>query len=208
MRPALAAVPLCLALSFAASAQDHKRQLGAHEHGRGFLNIAIEGNRLSIELQAPGSDIARSETKPDTPERKAAVAAAIATLERALELFRLPAEAQCSVVSAKARMTIIGEDDHKGHGEKKGHGHDKHAKSDKHGGHGHKAGEDHRGHSDYHGAYQLTCTAPSRLVSIELPYFTSFPRAEKLTIQIIGPKGQSQAEATKAQPIVKLGGVI
>jgi hypothetical protein len=207
MRFVLAALTLSLGLIPPVSAQEPKRQLGKHEHGRGFLNIAIEGQRLSIELQAPGSDIARSETKPDTPERKAAVAAAIATLEKPLELFKLPADAGCRLVSAKAHMTIIGEGDHHGHGEKKSHGHG-HDKQAKHGSHGHKSGDDHRGHSDYHGAYQLACTAPSQLVSVELTYFNTFPRAHKLTIQMIGPKGQTQAEATKAQPIVKLGGII
>jgi hypothetical protein len=197
----LAAVP--------AHSQDHHRQLGAHEHGRGFLNIAVEGNRVSMEFQAPGSDIARSETKPNTPERKAMVEAAIATLEKPLELFRPAAEAGCTVVAAKARMTIIGESDGKGHGGAKhdggSHGHAKQAKDEKHG-HGHKAGEDHRGHSDYHGSYELTCTAPARLTSFELPYFKAFPRAQKLTVQIIGPKGQTRAEATAAKPTVSLSG--
>jgi hypothetical protein len=198
-------LPLCLLAAVPAMSQDHQRQLGAHEHGRGFLSIAIEGNRVAVEFQAPGSDIARSESKPNTPERKAAVEAAIATLEKPLELFRLPAEAGCTLVSAKARMTIIGEDDAKKHGEKKSHGH---PKEGTHGGHGHKAGEDHRGHSDYHGSYQLTCTTPARLTSIDLPYFKVFTRAQKLTVQIIGPKGQTQAEATAAKPIVSLAGTI
>jgi hypothetical protein len=207
MRAALLALPFCLALPIMSEAQEAKRQLGTHEHGKGFLNMALEGNRLTVELQAPGSDIARSETKPDTPERKAAVAAAIATLEKPLDLFRLPAEAGCTMTSAKARMTVIGEDDHKpgtaaSHGKpghEKGHGHAKHAA------HGdHKAGDGHRGHSDYHGEYQFTCATPARLTTVELTYFKAFPRAEKLSIQLIGPKGQTQAEATTAKPVVSL----
>lgn len=211
MRRTLIALPLCLVLPSASGAQDAKRQLGTHEHGRGFLNMALEGNRLTIELQAPGSDIARSETKPDTPERKAAVAAAIATLEKAPELFRLPAEAGCRLTSAKARMTVVGEEGHK-HGasadlEKSDHGaHGKTAKgAGQHAKHGdHKAGEDHRGHTDYHGEYQFNCAAPARLTTVELDYFKAFPRAQRLSIQLIGPKGQSQAEATAAKPVVNL----
>ncbi len=205
--PALTALCLFAAAAQPLSASEPPRQLGAHEHGRGFLNIAIEGNRLSLEFQAPGSDVARSETKPDTPERKAAVQATIATLEKPLELFRLPADAGCTLNSSKARMTIIGEDDHKQHGDK-GHGHAKHeqhSKQDKHA-HGHKAGGDHRGHADYHGAYQFTCTTPARLTAIELPYFKVFPRAQKLSVQMIGQKGQTGIEATPAKPVVSLKG--
>src|SRR5262249_38687966 len=41
-----------------AAAQSAHRELGPHEHGRGTLNIAIEGNRVSMELEVPGMDIA------------------------------------------------------------------------------------------------------------------------------------------------------
>jgi hypothetical protein len=222
MRIILAALPLCLVLASPASAQEARRQLGTHEHGRGFLNIAIEGTRVSIELQAPGSDIAQSETKPDIPEREAAVAAAIATLEKPLELFRLPVEAGCAVSSAKARMTIVGEGEH-GHDKPDAHGkdtsgpdhrHNEQVKVDEHTGgeknaaHGdHELGNDHRGHTDYHGNYELTCAEPTKLATVELLYFKAFPRAERLSIQIIGPKGQTQVEAGTAQPILALGGV-
>lgn len=204
MRSLVVAVSLCVSMASGAIAQEAKRQLGTHEHGKGFLNLALDGNRLTIELQAPGSDIARSETKPDTPERKAAVAAAIATLEKAGELFRLPAEAGCVPISAKARMSIVGENDHQhsaGHtaASEKSHGHGKPSK------HADHKGEDHRGHTDYHGEYQLNCTAPARLTNVELLYFKAFPRAQKLSIQLIGPKGQGHAEATAAKPVVALG---
>jgi len=196
---------LSLFASLPLAAQEHVRQLGAHEHGRGFLNIAVEGNRVSIEFQAPGSDIARSEAKPNTPERKAAVAAAIATLEKPLELFTFPAAAGCTVVSVQARMSMVGEDEHAHAGG--GHDHEKGAKQETHG-HTDSAGEGHAGHSDYHGSYELTCSAQGRLTSIELPYFKVFPRAEKLSVQIAGPKGQTQTEAIAAKPSVSLAGAM
>lgn len=194
---------LALLAAVPAAAQQHqhgKQQLGAHEHGRGFLNIAIEGTRVTLEFQAPGSDIARSETKPNTPERKAASDAALATLEQPLELFRLPAAAQCTVVQAKSRMTIIGDGEP---GTLANHGSSSHAK---HGKHAHKSGEDHRGHSDYHGSYHLDCAVPAQLTAIELPYFKVFPRAEKVTIQVIGPRGQASGEATAKSPVFRFAG--
>ncbi len=189
MRAAVLALALCLALPIMSEAQEVGRQLGTHEHGKGFLNMALEGSRLMIELQAPGSDVARSESKPDSPERKAAVAAAIATLEKPTELFGLSPEAGCTATSAKAKMTIVGGDDHK---------HTVAADHDK--------GEhnNHRGHSDYRGEYEFSCATPARLTTVELLYFKVFPRAEKLVIQLVGPKGQTQAEATTTKTIVSL----
>ena len=34
--------------------QEH-RELGSHEHGRGTLNIAVEGNKVTMELEVPGA---------------------------------------------------------------------------------------------------------------------------------------------------------
>ena len=38
-----------LAVQSSAAEEPH-RQLGAHEHGRGTLNIAVEGNKMTMEL--------------------------------------------------------------------------------------------------------------------------------------------------------------
>ena len=36
---------------------EETRQLDAHEHGVGQLDIAFDGNQISMELHAPGADI-------------------------------------------------------------------------------------------------------------------------------------------------------
>ena len=90
-----------LAVAASAYAAEPRRELGAHEHGHAFLNLAIDGNVVVMELQAPGADIVASEAKPETPEAKAAQAAAIKALEQPLALFRLPESAACKVTSAK-----------------------------------------------------------------------------------------------------------
>jgi len=143
---------LSMVLASSAIAQEHHRQLGAHKHGRGFLNVAIEGNRVSIEFQAPGSDIARSETKPNTPERKAAVESAIAMLEKPMELFRFPSEARCEVTSASATMTMVGDEQHHEHATTE-HDHANQANQPKQS-ESYNGGQ-HSGHSDYHASGPL-----------------------------------------------------
>src|SRR6185369_1509759 len=45
------------AVASPAFAAEEHRELGVHEHGRGTLNIAIEGNKVTMELEAAGVDI-------------------------------------------------------------------------------------------------------------------------------------------------------
>lgn len=84
-------------------AHEHK-DVGAHQHGHGSVNIAIEGNRLSIELEAPGDDIVGFERVAKTKKDKAAIAAADEKLRDTAKLFELPAAAQCQVVKSDVKL--------------------------------------------------------------------------------------------------------
>ena len=64
---ALAWLPAGVALADEAE----RRELGAHEHGHLVLNIAIEGDRIEMELMAPGVDIVGFEHAAETDEHKA-----------------------------------------------------------------------------------------------------------------------------------------
>ncbi len=175
---------------------DHKhddtRQLGAHEHGRGSLGIAIEGNTVSMELKAPGADIVGFERPAKSKKEKAAVEAAKKKLAAALKLFVPPADAGCKLTSAKVELEI--EDAHGGDagGKKHDHGHD------------HKDDS----HSEFHAQYGLTCSAPERLTGLTFDYFKAFKGANALEVQVIGPKGQTKYDVTRKKPALELAGVI
>jgi Protein of unknown function (DUF2796) len=180
-----------------AFAQEAKRDLGAHVHGQGALDIAIEGTRLVMELRAPGADIVGFEGKAETPEAKNAEAAVIAILEKPLALFGLPAAAQCRLVSAKV---TVGEDDDDGH--------TKQAAPSKAGEAPAPAAKEahaEHDHSEYHADYEFACAKPDLLTAIDIGFFKAFPKAQKLTVQIITAKGQSVTETTPAKPRVALG---
>lgn len=179
-----------------ASAQDTRRELGAHQHGQGTLDVAIEGNKLTLEFRAPGDDIVGFEGKAKTAKAKQALAAALAILEKPLALFILPDAAQCTVVSAKAK---VGADDDHAHD----HGKPKSTKSPA-AKHDHAKSE----HSEFHADYVLTCAQPSLAASIDFGYFKLFPKAEKVGVQIIAPKGQTSAQATPAKPRVEFGALV
>ena len=145
---------------------DETRQLDAHEHGVGALNIAAEGSDVLMELEVPGADIVGFEYAAKTDADRKAVDAAVATLATPLDLFVLPAAAGCSVTEARAALEM--EDEHAEHGHddhdheehaNDEHAHDKHDHDEHaHDDHGHeehahdehKHDDDHAEHKDEH----------------------------------------------------------
>jgi hypothetical protein len=199
----LAAAIVGLAFAVAGStgpAAAQQRELGAHEHGKGTLNIALEGSRLTMELEAPGVDIVGFEHKAKSAKDKTAVANAKKQLAKPLALFKLPAAAGCVVKQAKAKLE--GEDDH-GHAHGHSHGKAKDAKQP-----AGKAEKDDHDHSQFHAEYALDCKSPGGITAIEFGYFATFAGAEKLEVNVITPKGQSKFEVTRAKPRLDLGGMM
>ena len=200
MRKSVSTLVAAMALITAAAAKEPRRGAGAHVHGTGSLDIAIEGNKVVMEFKAPGEDITGSEAKAVSPRAKATLAAALATLEKPLALFKLPDAAGCTVTSAKA--AAVDDDDHdqaakpaagKGKSAKSGHDHKHDTKAE---------------HMEIKATYELACTAPAQITALQFDYFGTFPRAQKVTIQVITAKGQTQFEATRVKPRIELGGLM
>ena len=176
-----------------ARAAEEKRELGAHEHGHGRLNIAVEGKRVTMELEAPGADIAGFEHEASTSEQKAVVERAKATLADGLSIFKLPVAAGCKLADAKVATHTEEEDEH---------GADK-SKSEAAG--KEKGEEEH--HSEFRAAYVIDCAAPEKLTGIDFGYFEVFPGARELDINLVTPKGQYHYEVTRDQPRLQFGEV-
>ncbi|MGE5510698.1 MAG: DUF2796 domain-containing protein, partial [Bacteroidota bacterium] len=193
-----------LVISFCLMAQSipalaQHRELGAHEHGKGTLNIAVEGTRLSMELEVPGADILGFEHAAKTGKDKAAVDAAKKQLSTPLALFKLPAAAGCVVKDADVKVEA----------EEHDQDHDKVAKDSKAAPTNDHDDRDHEhGHSQFHAQYALDCTTPASIAAIDFDYFRSFPGAQKLEVNLITPKGQSKYEVTRANPRIDLAGMM
>jgi hypothetical protein len=57
--------------------------------------------------------------------------------------------------------------------------------------------DEHAGHAEWHGEYHLLCTDFGNNASLEPQLFSSFPSVEKLSMQLISAKGQSQFIVSK-----------
>ena len=191
----LAAAIVGLAFAVAGTtgpAAAQQRELGAHEHGRGTLNIAIEGTRLTMELEAPGVDIVGFEHKAKSAKDKAAVEptprSSWRSRWRSSSCRRRPG---ACVKQAAAKLE--GEDDH-GHAHGHSHGKAKDAKQP-----AGKAEKDDHGHSQFHAEYALDCKSPGGITAIEFDYFGAFAGAQKLDGQRHHAEGAEQVRGDPRQ---------
>ena len=177
-------------------AEAQHRELGTHEHGRGTLNIAIEGTRVTMELEVAGSDIVGFEHAAKTNQQKAAMARAKTQLMKPLSLFVVPGGARCKAIDAQVALKS-GDDDHDAGPEKKAGAETKRATND----------EEH-GHSEFRVQYALECASPNNLTSIDFAYFRTFAAAQKLDVNVISSKGQTKFDVTRAKPRIDLAGMM
>lgn len=204
------------ALATAALAED-SRQLDSHEHGVGALNIAMDGQTVAMELHAPGADIVGFEYEATSDEDKAAIQSALATLAKPLDLFVLPAAAECSVTQASAALEgdemhddhehQEGHDDHDDHALDNHDDHDDHAHDDHDKEHGDHDDHDHAegaNHTEFHAEYLLTCAHPEKLGKIDLAYFTTFKNALELEVQVVTSSGAKAFEVERDNPTLDL----
>tara|TARA_R110000787_G_scaffold62328_5_gene141020 strand:- start:122 stop:754 length:633 start_codon:yes stop_codon:yes gene_type:complete len=166
---------------------------GAHVHGVGRLNLAIDGNMLVVELEAPGADIVGFEHPPATADERAAVENAVRTLRAGGDIFRLPAEAACRLDAANLESPM--HRDAAPAAEKHVHsGHAHPPRESRDAGRHDKPREE--GHSEFHARYRFFCANPAALSRMEVRYFELFPAAEKLNVQAITPRGQFAGQLT------------
>jgi hypothetical protein len=185
---------------------EEARQLDAHEHGVGQLDIAFDGTQIAMELHAPGADIVGFEYGAESAEDRAAVDAAVAMLARPLDLFVLSDVAGCSVVQASAGLES--EENHDAHADDHG---DEHAdEEDGHDDHDEEDHEEHAsevGHTEFHAEYLLTCADPTAVTEITFAYFDAFPNALEVEVQLISDTGATSFEVERDAPTLDLRGM-
>jgi hypothetical protein len=207
---------------------EESRQLNAHEHGVGTLDIAIEGGQIAIAFHAPGADIVGFEYRATSDEDHAAIDAAVVKLAEPLDLFVVSAAAGCSVVEAHAELEgdeghdehddrvddhddpdddhDDHDDEHDDHDEDAHDDHDEDAHDD-HDEDGHDDHDDHAdeaGHSEFHAEYLLTCSDITAATDINFAYFEAFPNALEVEVQVISEAGAMSYEVERDAPTLDL----
>lgn len=150
----------------------------AHEHGALKLDVAIEGNKLTIEMEAPLDNLLGFERAPRTDaERKAAadVLARLRSPDKGTPMFILDAAAQCTLGKAEVQAPVL----------------EPGAKP---------AAKDE--HADLDARYEFTCAKPDALRTLDVGLFDAYQRTQRIDVQVAGPKGQ--AKVTLRRPARKV----
>lgn len=148
-----------------------------HSHGVAELEISLEGDMLSIELESPLDSLLGFERKPQYEKDFAKVREVAALLRAGDKLFVPAAAAGCVLSSVKLESAAIAPDLL---GEKAAPA----AKADAH---GHE-------HADLDAHYQFKCAKPAELKSIEVKVFDSFKRLRFINTQLAAGKTQRAAK--------------
>jgi hypothetical protein len=105
--PAL--IVLTTAIGTQAQAQSKPQQQHAHDHSAAKLNIAVEGNTATLELEAAAQAIVGFERKPKDATEQKKVDAALASLKSRIgQILILPADLGCRFNPTKAELHLDG----------------------------------------------------------------------------------------------------
>jgi len=185
-----------------------ERELDSHEHGHALLNVAIDNEMLSVELETPWDNLVGFEHKPGNNEQQALVDNALADLNDPTKLFDFVG-AQCTLVETMVENSAS-EDEH--HDDEHGHDDDEHGHDDddhdedKHDDEAHHDDEHDEEHADHNDegethseirvSYNFECDDINKLEAINVKFFGLWTGFEELDAQLIGPGGQAAAELT------------
>lgn len=153
----------------------------AHEHGAMKLDVAIEGNKLTIVMEAPLDNLLGFERAPRTDaERKAAadVLARLRSPDKGTPLFVMAAAAQCTLSKAEVTAAIIEP--------------------------GAKAVPKKDEHADLDAVYEFNCTQPGELRNVDVGLFDAYKRIQRIDVQVAGPKSQSKVTLKRPARSIKI----
>jgi hypothetical protein len=170
-RIALTTSALLWALSTPAQAQH------AHEHGLLRLAIAIDGEQLSLALEAPLDSLVGFERLPRTDAERRSAAAAVARLRDAAALFNPDAAARCTAQPVDLDAGLLAPDARAPAG-----------------------GE----HADLQAFYSFRCAQPGQLRTLETRLLDAFTRARRIEVQVAGPQGQRKAVLQRPARFIQL----
>lgn len=185
-------ITMAIATTSAATLADEAsyQSFDAHVHGKVALSLAQDGERVFIELTAPGNDVVGFEHQPKNAADQQAVEDAYALLRDGGKRFQLAEAANCQLAETKVTSSFDDYDEHYNHEEH--HGHDEHHDHDEH--HGHDEHDAH--HDDHHGHdqgnhntlsvnYQFVCQNPQAFTELKTDWFSLFPNTEAIKIQAV-----------------------
>ena len=95
---------LAVPTNLASAGDADRREAKAHAHGHARANVVVEGQRLHIELEAPGADIVGFEHAAKTDAEKKAETDARTKLQNTANVVEIPAAAGCKTEKSSVEL--------------------------------------------------------------------------------------------------------
>lgn len=142
----------------------------AHVHGVGKLQVAVEGDTLSLRLEAPLHDLVGFEHPPRTDRQRAAAKQTLDRFQQGDTLFVPTAAAQCRPVSTHIEAPVL-----------------------------QTGAQSPDGHADLVAEYRFQCAQPDKLTGLEVRVSTHFRGLRRIDAEVISARGQQAVRLTARQ---------
>ena len=161
--------------------------VGAHEHGIARLGLAVDGTRLTVDLELPAESVFGFEHAPRTAEERATVAEALDRLRTGgARLIAFPDGLTCALDSVEVQVPEGMEDDQAGEDQHTHEGEDQHT----HEGEGTQDEGDGTQHEDVRLLASLTCSGePGGPASLR--FADLLPDVEEVDLTVFTPAGEA-----------------
>jgi len=146
-----------------------------HEHGVVKLDVAVEGDKLTVALEAPLDNLLGFERAPRTEAERKAASEVMARLRAPAGLFAADAAAQCALAKTDVQAPVL---------------------------EGSAKAKD--GHADLDATYEFKCAQPAQLRALDVGLFEAYKRIQRIDVQVAGPQGQSKTTLRRPARSVKL----
>lgn len=150
-----------------------------HVHGTVKMDVALEGDKLSVALEAPLDSLLGFEHRPRTAAQRDAAAKLLAQLRAGPGVTPDPA-AGCTLASTTVEADALTA------GEPATRGKD-------------------TDHADLDASYEFTCARPQDLRKLDVQLFDAFKRIRRIEARFAGPQGQSARVLTPGSRTLVLG---
>jgi hypothetical protein len=154
-----------------------------HEHGTATLNIALEGQRLTVAFETPLDNLLGFERAPRSASEKQAAADLLARLRKPLGLLAPEAPGACTLVQTDVQAPRLEA------------GRARSSKPEL------SAAAD---HADLDATFSYTCSSPQNLRTLDVGLFDAFKRLQRIDVQVQTDSTQLKATLKRPARLVKL----
>ncbi len=157
---------------------------GPHEHGVVYLDIAIEGQVVSLSVRGAGDGFVGFERSPRTDEERRLVETASIRLQQGGRQFMFDTAVGCQQTAADVEVPQGGKGKQTHHhGPDDSHHHDHHV--------GAKTA-----HRDWSATWEFRCDQPRALRALQVNLFDDFPGIHEVRVQLISDAWQTSTQLT------------